>query len=49
MSKLAYKFVSNCGNSLFYDPFAGKIYDYANGMADLRSMKVTLFDLLMNV
>lgn len=27
-------------NSLFYDPFANKIYDYANGMADLRSLKL---------
>ncbi|KAK4261672.1 hypothetical protein QN277_004635 [Acacia crassicarpa] len=27
-------------NSLFYDPFARKIYDYANGLADLKSMKL---------
>ncbi|KAL5099646.1 hypothetical protein RYX36_003973 [Vicia faba] len=27
-------------NSLFYDPFANKIYDYANGIADLRSLKL---------
>ncbi|TKY70258.1 Poly(A) polymerase I [Spatholobus suberectus] len=27
-------------NSLFYDPFANKIYDYTNGMADLRSLKL---------
>ncbi|XP_054809791.1 uncharacterized protein LOC129311486 [Prosopis cineraria] len=27
-------------NSLFYDPFAHKIYDFANGLADLRSMKL---------
>ncbi|XP_028776652.1 uncharacterized protein LOC114733360 isoform X2 [Neltuma alba] len=27
-------------NSLFYDPFAGKIYDYANGLADLKAMKL---------
>ncbi|XP_061346107.1 uncharacterized protein LOC133291792 [Gastrolobium bilobum] len=27
-------------NSLFYDPFDNKIYDYANGMADLRSFKL---------
>ncbi|KAE9606594.1 hypothetical protein Lal_00025749 [Lupinus albus] len=27
-------------NSLFYDPFANKIYDYANGMADLKSLKL---------
>ncbi|OIV94882.1 hypothetical protein TanjilG_22079 [Lupinus angustifolius] len=27
-------------NSLFYDPFANKIYDYANGLADLKSMKL---------
>ncbi|GAU29829.1 hypothetical protein TSUD_223750 [Trifolium subterraneum] len=27
-------------NSLFYDPFANKIYDYANGVADLRSLKL---------
>ncbi|CAB4318318.1 unnamed protein product [Prunus armeniaca] len=27
-------------NSLFFDPFANKIYDYANGMADLRSLKL---------
>ncbi|KAG2376265.1 uncharacterized protein HKW66_Vig0155810 [Vigna angularis] len=26
-------------NSLFYDPFANKIYDYTNGMADLRTLK----------
>ncbi|MCI32564.1 CCA tRNA nucleotidyltransferase mitochondrial-like, partial [Trifolium medium] len=25
---------------LFYDPFANKIYDYANGIADLRSLKL---------
>ncbi|KAK9670710.1 hypothetical protein RND81_13G219700 [Saponaria officinalis] len=27
-------------NSLFYDPFAQRIYDYSNGMTDLRSMKL---------
>ncbi|XP_014521176.1 uncharacterized protein LOC106777878 isoform X1 [Vigna radiata var. radiata] len=27
-------------NSLFYDPFANKIYDYTNGMADLRTLKL---------
>ncbi|KAK7309404.1 hypothetical protein RJT34_06102 [Clitoria ternatea] len=27
-------------NSLFYDPFANKIYDYTNGIADLRSLKL---------
>nr|KYP66562.1 putative poly(A) polymerase [Cajanus cajan] len=27
-------------NSLFYDPFANKIYDYTCGMADLRSLKL---------
>ncbi|KAK7253019.1 hypothetical protein RIF29_37389 [Crotalaria pallida] len=27
-------------SSLFYDPFANKIYDYANGMADLSSLKL---------
>ncbi|XP_020979176.1 uncharacterized protein LOC107639976 [Arachis ipaensis] len=27
-------------NSLFYDPSADKIYDYANGIADLRSLKL---------
>ncbi|VVA10028.1 PREDICTED: poly(A) polymerase [Prunus dulcis] len=27
-------------NSLFFDPFANKIYDYANGMVDLRSLKL---------
>ncbi|KAJ1403864.1 tRNA nucleotidyltransferase/pol [Sesbania bispinosa] len=27
-------------NSLFYDPFDNKIYDYTNGMADLRSLKL---------
>ncbi|CAN6541425.1 unnamed protein product [Malus baccata var. baccata] len=27
-------------NSLFFDPFANKIYDYANGMADLRHLKL---------
>ncbi|KAL5181206.1 Poly(A) polymerase I [Glycine soja] len=27
-------------NSLFYDPFANKIYDYTDGMADLRSLKL---------
>ncbi|XP_015963535.1 uncharacterized protein LOC107487410 isoform X1 [Arachis duranensis] len=27
-------------NSLFYDPSANKIYDYANGIADLRSLKL---------
>uniref|UniRef100_A0A7C9EV59 Polynucleotide adenylyltransferase n=1 Tax=Opuntia streptacantha TaxID=393608 RepID=A0A7C9EV59_OPUST len=27
-------------NSLFYDPFAHKIYDYSCGMADLTSMKL---------
>ncbi|KHN41830.1 hypothetical protein glysoja_003570 [Glycine soja] len=26
-------------NSLFYDPFANKIYHYTDGMADLRSLK----------
>lgn len=31
------------GNSLFYDPFACKIYDYANGLADLKSMKVIFY------
>ncbi|KAL5557410.1 hypothetical protein UlMin_039646 [Ulmus minor] len=27
-------------NSLFYDPFLNKIYDYANGIADLKSLKL---------
>ncbi|XP_012065376.1 uncharacterized protein LOC105628553 [Jatropha curcas] len=27
-------------NSLFFDPFMDKIYDYANGIADLRSFKL---------
>ncbi|GMN28742.1 hypothetical protein TIFTF001_002147 [Ficus carica] len=27
-------------NSLFFDPFLNKIYDYANGMSDLRSLKL---------
>ncbi|XP_021727545.1 uncharacterized protein LOC110694689 [Chenopodium quinoa] len=27
-------------NSLFYDPFAQKVYDYTNGMTDLLSMKL---------
>ncbi|KAK7367211.1 hypothetical protein VNO80_09220 [Phaseolus coccineus] len=27
-------------NSLFYDPFANKIYDYTNGMADLKTLKL---------
>ncbi|KAL6959837.1 hypothetical protein U1Q18_039988 [Sarracenia purpurea var. burkii] len=27
-------------NSLFFDPFGNKIYDYANGMTDLRSLKL---------
>ncbi|CAL0331963.1 unnamed protein product [Lupinus luteus] len=27
-------------NSLFYNPFANKIYDYANGLADLKSLKL---------
>ncbi|GLU19681.1 hypothetical protein SLE2022_359170 [Rubroshorea leprosula] len=27
-------------NSLFYDPFSNKIYDYTNGMSDLRSLKL---------
>ncbi|KAI4314642.1 hypothetical protein L6164_027530 [Bauhinia variegata] len=27
-------------NSLFLDPFTNKIYDYANGMVDLRSLKL---------
>ncbi|KAL9229568.1 hypothetical protein vseg_005021 [Gypsophila vaccaria] len=27
-------------NSLFYDPFAQRIYDYCNGMTDLRAMKL---------
>uniref|UniRef100_A0A5B6ZQ61 Polynucleotide adenylyltransferase n=1 Tax=Davidia involucrata TaxID=16924 RepID=A0A5B6ZQ61_DAVIN len=27
-------------NSLFYDPFVNKIYDYVNGMMDLRSLKL---------
>ncbi|PON50006.1 Poly A polymerase, partial [Parasponia andersonii] len=27
-------------NSLFFDPFSNKIYDYANGIADLRSLKL---------
>ncbi|XP_074302630.1 uncharacterized protein LOC141634305 isoform X2 [Silene latifolia] len=27
-------------NSLFYDPFAQRIYDYSNGMGDLRAMKL---------
>ncbi|KAK9285251.1 hypothetical protein L1049_024440 [Liquidambar formosana] len=26
-------------NSLFFNPFVNKIYDYANGMTDLRSLK----------
>lgn len=38
----------NCASSLFFDPFANKIYDYANGMVDLRSLKVSLnFHLLI--
>ncbi|XP_057981490.1 uncharacterized protein LOC131166879 isoform X2 [Malania oleifera] len=27
-------------NSLFFDPFMNKIYDYANGMMDLKSLKL---------
>ncbi|XP_018852015.1 uncharacterized protein LOC109014131 isoform X2 [Juglans regia] len=27
-------------NALFFDPFANTIYDYANGMVDLRSLKL---------
>ncbi|XP_074294407.1 uncharacterized protein LOC141622262 [Silene latifolia] len=27
-------------NSLFYDPFAQRIYDYSNGMRDLKAMKL---------
>ncbi|KAM1062473.1 hypothetical protein EV2_027554 [Malus domestica] len=27
-------------NSLFFDPFTNKVYDYANGMADLRHLKL---------
>ncbi|XP_052197608.1 uncharacterized protein LOC127804705 isoform X2 [Diospyros lotus] len=27
-------------NSLFFDPFVNKIYDYANGMVDLQSLKL---------
>ncbi|KAB5556690.1 hypothetical protein DKX38_007599 [Salix brachista] len=27
-------------NSLFFDPFMNRIYDYANGMEDLRSLKL---------
>ncbi|XP_004287737.1 PREDICTED: uncharacterized protein LOC101302293 isoform X2 [Fragaria vesca subsp. vesca] len=27
-------------NSLFFDPISNKIYDYANGMADLNSLKL---------
>ncbi|KAK2966854.1 hypothetical protein RJ640_027813 [Escallonia rubra] len=27
-------------NSLFFNPFLNKIYDYANGMVDLRSLKL---------
>ncbi|XP_062102754.1 uncharacterized protein LOC133812929 [Humulus lupulus] len=27
-------------NSLFFDPFSNTIYDFANGMADLRSLKL---------
>ncbi|KAM7523979.1 hypothetical protein LguiA_013881 [Lonicera macranthoides] len=27
-------------NSLFFNPFANTIYDYANGMSDLRSLKL---------
>ncbi|RVW32917.1 Poly(A) polymerase I [Vitis vinifera] len=27
-------------SSLFFDPFVNKIYDYANGMKDLRSLKL---------
>ncbi|CAN6485066.1 unnamed protein product [Victoria cruziana] len=27
-------------NCLFYDPFINKVYDYANGMQDLRMLKV---------
>ncbi|CAK9164938.1 unnamed protein product [Ilex paraguariensis] len=27
-------------NSLFFDPFVNKIYDYANGMMDIRSLKL---------
>ncbi|XP_057491907.1 uncharacterized protein LOC130777523 [Actinidia eriantha] len=27
-------------NSLFFDPFVNKIYDYADGMMDLRSLKL---------
>lgn len=33
----------NCGCSLFFDPFMNRIYDYANGMEDVRSLKVILF------
>lgn len=33
----------NCGCSLFFDPFMNRIYDYANGMEDVRSLKVSLF------
>ncbi|PRQ43156.1 putative sucrose synthase [Rosa chinensis] len=29
-------------NNLFFDPLSNKIFDYANGMADLRSLKVRL-------
>lgn len=39
---ISLKFVSICGNSLFFDPFQNKIYDYADGMADLKSLKVVL-------
>ncbi|XP_021892908.1 WPP domain-interacting tail-anchored protein 2-like [Carica papaya] len=27
-------------NSLFFDPFSNKIYDYTNGMADIKSLKL---------
>lgn len=35
----------NCRNSLFFDPFVNKIYDYTSGMMDLRSLKVILITL----
>lgn len=35
-------------NSLFFDPFLNVIYDYAEGIADLRSLKVKIFPLFKN-
>lgn len=30
-------------SSLFYDPFAHKVYDYSDGIADLTAMKVLFY------